>query len=68
MHGDISTILLKDNAPQPKILGVRKVPPLLLSSSPPVLSSCPLLLSSCPLLLSSCPPPLLSSWDSVQKV
>eukprot|EP00802_Teleaulax_amphioxeia_P001113 Tamp_01114.p2 GENE.Tamp_01114~~Tamp_01114.p2 ORF type:complete len:554 (-),score=171.66 Tamp_01114:4270-5907(-) len=24
VHGDISTILLKDNAPQPKILGVRK--------------------------------------------
>ena len=51
VHGDISTILLKDNAPQPKILGVRKVPPCspaLLSSSSlssPLPASPPLFLS-----------------------
>jgi oxygen-dependent protoporphyrinogen oxidase len=39
VHGDISTILLKDNAPQPKILGVRKVPaPCPASSQPPLLN------------------------------
>jgi oxygen-dependent protoporphyrinogen oxidase len=52
VHGDISTILLKDNAPQPKILGVRKVPaPCPASSQPPLL----------PLLL-SCPPERLNGW------
>jgi oxygen-dependent protoporphyrinogen oxidase len=64
VHGDISTILLKDNAPQPKILGVRKVPPSspLLLSSPPLLSfPPPLLPSSSPSLLISFPPLLLSS-------